>query len=60
MYRVKTLNNISPSVLEVLRSSEYELGDNVEHPDALFVRASDLHDYDFEHAAGNSLRCGDG
>ena len=48
MYRVKTLNNISPSVLEVLRSSEYELGDNVEHPDALFVRASDLHDYDFD------------
>ena len=24
MYRVKTLNNISPSVLEVLRSSEYD------------------------------------
>ena len=48
MYKVKTLNNISPSVLEVLRSSEYELGDNVEHPDALVVRASDMHEYDFD------------
>lgn len=48
MYKVKTLNNISPSVLEVLRSSEYQLGDDIEHPDALFVRASDLHGYDFD------------
>ena len=48
MYKVKTLNNISPSVLEVLRSSEYQLGDDIEHPDALFVRASDLYGYDFD------------
>ena len=43
MYRIKTLNNISPSVLEVLKKDEYELSDTMENPDALFVRASDLH-----------------
>ena len=47
MYRIRTLNNISPSVFEVLGKNEYELSDDMENPDALFVRASDLHGYDF-------------
>ena len=51
MYRIKTLNNISPSVLEVLKKDEYELSDTMENPDALFVRASDLHGYDFNENA---------
>ena len=45
MYKVKTLNNISPSSKEVLNENEYEMSDTVADPDALFVRASDLHDY---------------
>ena len=45
MYKVKTLNNISPSAKEVLNENEYEMSDTVADPDALFVRASDLHDY---------------
>lgn len=47
MYKVKTLNNISPVCRQVLTPQEYELGDEVENPDALFVRASDLHSYEF-------------
>ena len=46
MYRIRTLNNISPSVLEVLKKDEYELSDHIENPDGLFVRASDLHGYE--------------
>ena len=47
MYRIRTLNNISGSVREVLSEDEYVLGDAVASPDALFVRATDLHGYDF-------------
>ncbi|MGM9940403.1 MAG: phosphoglycerate dehydrogenase [Bulleidia sp.] len=53
MYRIRTLNNISPSVKEVLKDTEYTLGDQMESPDALFVRASDLHDYPFNE----ELKC---
>lgn len=47
MYKVKILNNISPVCKKILVPEEYELGENVENPDALFVRASDLHGYPF-------------
>lgn len=47
MYKVKILNNISPSAKEILKAPEYIMGEDVENPDALFVRASDLHHYDF-------------
>ena len=48
MYKVKLLNNISPSARTILTADRYELSETVEHPDALFVRASDLHKYPFE------------
>ena len=47
MYRVKLLNNISPAAKEILKAPEYELGEDEKDPDALFVRASDLHGYPF-------------
>ncbi len=47
MYKIKTLNNISPSAKEVLCAPDYEMGEDIADPDALFVRASDLHNYDF-------------
>jgi D-3-phosphoglycerate dehydrogenase len=47
MYKVKLLNNISPVAKEILTADKYELSENEEKPDALFVRASDLHHYDF-------------
>lgn len=47
MYKVKLLNNISPDVKEVLTDEEYELSENIEKPDAIFVRASDMHNYNF-------------
>ena len=45
MYKVKTLNNISKACLGILKG--YEVGDNVESPDVIFVRASNMLDYDF-------------
>ncbi len=48
MYKVKTLNNISPSAKSVMKAPDYEMSDSEEHPDALFVRATDLHEYSFD------------
>ena len=47
MYRIKTLNNISESAKEILKEPMYTIGDEIESPHALFVRASDLHHYPF-------------
>lgn len=47
MYKIKLLNNISPVCKEILTEDKYELGETIEKPDALFVRASDLHQYNF-------------
>ncbi len=46
-YRVKLLNNISKNAMDILTSDRYELSETIPNPDALFVRASDLHQYDF-------------
>jgi D-3-phosphoglycerate dehydrogenase len=47
MYKIKLLNNISPAAKEILKAPDYELSEDEENPDALFVRASDLHNYPF-------------
>jgi D-3-phosphoglycerate dehydrogenase / 2-oxoglutarate reductase len=43
MYRIRTLNNISPRGLARLPADRYEVGDRVVDPDALLVRSADLH-----------------
>ncbi len=47
MFKVKTLNNISPVCREIMTDAEYIIGDKLEAPDAIFVRASDMHNYPF-------------
>lgn len=53
MYKIKILNNISKSAQDVLKNDLYEMSDSIKHPDALFVRASDLHAYPWEE----SIKC---
>ena len=53
MFKVKTLNHISPSCLEIMTPDRYEISDTMEDPDAIFVRATDMHNYAFNP----SLRC---
>ena len=53
MYKIKTLNNISPACVEMLRKGGCEIGDNVENPDVIFVRALNILDYDF----GPEVQC---
>src|SRR5690348_8588405 len=42
-YRILTLNNISPRGLERLPAERYEIGAELDAPDAILVRSADLH-----------------
>ena len=53
MYNIKTLNNISDTAREILKENLYRISDDIEDPDAIFVRASDMHGYPF----GKNLLC---
>ena len=53
MFKVKTLNHVSPSCMEVMTPERYEISDTMENQDAIFVRATDMHNYEFNPA----LRC---
>ena len=46
-YKVKTLNHISPACHEVLTEERYTMSDEMEAPDAIFVRATNMLDYEF-------------
>jgi D-3-phosphoglycerate dehydrogenase len=46
-YKVKTLNHISPACQEVLVPERYEMADDMQSPDAIFVRATNMLDYEF-------------
>jgi D-3-phosphoglycerate dehydrogenase / 2-oxoglutarate reductase len=43
-YRIQTLNEISPKGLARLPAAAYEVGPEVQSPDALLVRSADLHE----------------
>ena len=53
MFKVKTLNHISPVCMQVMTPERYEISDTMEDPDAIFVRATNMHNYEFNP----SLRC---
>ena len=47
MYKIKTLNVISPVIHDHLAAETYEVGNNVDQPDAILVRSADCHDLEF-------------
>lgn len=47
MFKVKTLNHISPACKDILTADRYQLSDDMASPDAIFVRATDMHSYLF-------------
>ena len=53
MFKIKTLNHISPVCMDVLTPELYQIADDMESPDAIFVRATNMHDYEFNP----ELRC---
>ena len=45
MYKILTMNTISPIYKEILPAEEYEVSPTVENPDAILVRSADLHEF---------------
>lgn len=47
MYKIKTMNKISPKGLSKLDPARFEVGDQCAGEDAILLRSAKLHDYDF-------------
>ena len=47
MFRVKTMNSISPAGIETLTSRGCAVGANEERPEAILLRSAELHGYEF-------------
>lgn len=60
MYRIKTLNKISPAGLSVLDQNRFAVSGDVENEDGILVRSADMHDYVFPDALRAVARAGAG
>ena len=47
MFKIKTMNKISPSGIQVLTQKDCTVGPEVERPEAMLIRSAELHGYDF-------------
>lgn len=59
-YRVRTLNAISPAGLSRLPGEHFEVGHDVQEPDALLVRSADLHSQPIPESVKAVFRAGAG
>ncbi len=44
MYKILTLNNISPVGLDRFPRDAYEVASEIQHPDAILLRSYNMHD----------------
>jgi D-3-phosphoglycerate dehydrogenase / 2-oxoglutarate reductase len=58
--RILTLNSISQAGLKLLAAEHYEVGSNVEQPDAILVRSHDMHGMPIAHSVRAIGRAGAG
>ena len=50
MYRIQTMNSISPVYRDQLAENEYLVGAEVDHPDAMMIRSASLHEMPIEES----------
>ena len=60
MYKIKTMNKISPKGLELLDAGSFTVGDDVQSEDGILVRSAKLHDYSFPDNLRAIARAGAG
>ena len=60
MYRIQTLNNISPRGLEHLPRESYEVASELSNPDAILVRSYKMHDMEIPKSVRAIGRAGAG
>ena len=60
MFRIKTLNKISPAGLSQLDKARYTVSDSEENEDGILVRSADMQEYEFPEALRAIARAGAG
>jgi len=60
MYKILTLNNISPAGLERLPREDYEVASEIQHPDAILLRSYNMHDLEIPSTVKAIGRAGAG
>lgn len=60
MFRIKTLNKISPTGLAALDAARFTVSDSVENEDGILVRSADMQEYQFPEALRAIARAGAG
>ncbi|MFA6507864.1 MAG: 3-phosphoglycerate dehydrogenase family protein [Treponemataceae bacterium] len=60
MFRVRTINKISPEGLELFPRDKYEVASDLSNPDALLVRSADLHNVEIPETVKVIARAGAG
>jgi D-3-phosphoglycerate dehydrogenase len=60
MYKIRTMNKISPLGLELFPRDQYEVASEIPHPDALLVRSADLRNMEIPHTVKAIARAGAG
>ena len=60
MYKIKTMNKISPAGLSVLDQTRFTVADSVDNEDGVLVRSADMHEYPFPENLRAIARAGAG
>lgn len=60
MYKISTMNKISPKGLDLLPKDKYQVGDNLENADGIILRSQKLLDYAFPQSVKAVARAGAG
>ncbi|MDH3888884.1 MAG: 3-phosphoglycerate dehydrogenase, partial [Gammaproteobacteria bacterium] len=60
MFKILTLNNISPVGLERLSRESYEVASEIQHPDAILLRSFKMHDMEMPATVKAIGRAGSG
>ena len=60
MFKILTMNSISPVYKEILSADEYIVSPDVENPDAILVRSADMHSYELPASVKCIARAGAG
>ena len=60
MFRIKTLNKISPLGLELLPRDKYEVASDIPNPDAILVRSADMNELEIPSSVLAIARAGAG
>ena len=60
MYKIQTLNKISPTGLDIFPTGDYEIASEFSDPDSILVRSASLHDLEFNKNLKSIARAGAG